>query len=263
MAEIITVKTDRFEMDVSVFGHGAKNFIMLPGVSIKPVSLSAEAVAEAYRLFWDDFTVYLFDRKKDFGETYSVEDMARDSAEAMERLGLHDCYLFGASQGGMIALEMALRYPWLANRVFLASSACRCPPEGTKLLLHWAELAEKGDCVAVNRSMFSVLYSAAYLEKYKDIIAVLEQQGSPEELHRLAVLCRACVEYDCYDELTKIKCPVMAVGAEHDSVFPGNVSAREIADRLGCGLYIYPDYRHAVYDEAPDYREKIMDFFMM
>ena len=53
----------------------------------------------------------------------------------------------------------------------------------------------------------------------------------------------------------------MAVGAEQDSVFPGNVSAREIAEKLGCGLYVYSDYRHAVYDEAPDYKERVWDFF--
>ena len=38
-------------------------------------------------------------------------------------------------------------------------------------------------------------------------------------------------------------------------------SPREIADLLGCELHIYEDYGHAVYDEAPDYKERILEFF--
>ena len=52
---------------------------------------------------------------------------------------------------------------------------------------------------------------------------------------------------------------VMKMG-EGDKVVTADAS-REIADRLGCELYLYPDsYGHCVFDEAPDYKDRILNF---
>ena len=68
----------------------------------------ADAVAQEYSLLADDYTVYMFDRRKEVPETYSVSDMARDTAAVFRALGLSQVSLFGASQGGMIAMTIAM-----------------------------------------------------------------------------------------------------------------------------------------------------------
>ena len=36
----------------------------------------------------------------------------------------------------------------------------------------------------------------------------------------------------------------------------------EIAEKLNCPLYLYgEEYGHCVFDEAPDYKQRIYDFF--
>ena len=86
--KIETVKTDAFSMDYFKFGHGKKIFVILPGVSVQSVMGSAELVAEAYKLFADEFTVYVFDRRKELPESYSIAEMAADTAEVFACLGL-------------------------------------------------------------------------------------------------------------------------------------------------------------------------------
>ena len=83
-----TVKTDNFEMDYLKFGTGARPLVLLPGMSLKSTMGIASMVADSYKIFADDFTVYLFDRKKNFGESYLMEEMAADTAEAMDVLGI-------------------------------------------------------------------------------------------------------------------------------------------------------------------------------
>lgn len=259
--EIKTIKTGRFEMDYFVFGEGKKNFVMIPGISIEPVSKSAAAVAAAYDMFGRDYTVYVFDRAKDIRDNYSIEEMAEDTAEAMKLAGIKDAYILGASQGGMILLCIARDHPELVNRGLLASTAACVTGEGKEVLIRWRDIAQSGDAETINREMFSRLYTPEYIETYKDVFAQLEKQGDEEKLKKLAILCSACLDFDCRDTLDSIKCPMLVIGAKNDTVFPAAEASRELAERLGCELYVYEHYCHAVYDEAPDYKDRIMAFF--
>ena len=54
---------------------------------------------------------------------------------------------------------------------------------------------------------------------------------------------------------------MLVIGAENDTVFPAEISSKEMAEKTGWELYIYEHYCHAVYDEATDYKDRIMAFF--
>lgn len=121
--------------------------------------LSADAIAGAYSQFSDEYTIYVFDRARTLSNGYKVEDMADDTAMAMSELGIENAYVFGESQGGMIAMLIAIKHPNLIMKMVLGAAA-----------------------------------------------------------------------------------------------------SIELADELKCELYMY-DGGHAVYDEAPDYKDRIQDFF--
>ena len=97
--QIETVKTDTFTMDYFKFGQGERTLVIIPGLSVQSVMISANAVASAYQPLTNDFTIYVFDRRKELPASYSVREMARDAAEALRALGLHQASVFGASQG--------------------------------------------------------------------------------------------------------------------------------------------------------------------
>ena len=84
---------------------------------------SAELIANEYKLMEKDFTVYVFDRRSDLPPVYSVREMARDTAEAIMQLSLKDIYLYGASQGGMIAQCIAIDHPEVVEKLILAVTA--------------------------------------------------------------------------------------------------------------------------------------------
>ena len=105
---IETVRTKEFTMDFFRFGKGSKTLVILPGLSIQSVMAAADAIAAAYQSLEDSFTVYVFDRRAELPAAYSVRKMAQDTAEAFQFLGLENVCIFGASQGGMLALVIAI-----------------------------------------------------------------------------------------------------------------------------------------------------------
>ena len=106
--EIKTVNCGDLSLKYFSFGNGSKVMVILPGLSVQSVMGSAAAIRSQYKIFKDDYTVYVLDRRENPPADYSMEDMARDTACALKELGLRDIYIFGASQGGMLAMLIAI-----------------------------------------------------------------------------------------------------------------------------------------------------------
>lgn len=257
--EIGTVKTERFAMDYCRFGNGKKNLVILPGMSIKPVVPMAAAIAQAYRIFTEDYTVCLFDRKQDMEIGYSVEDMAQDTYEAMIRLNINKADVFGVSQGGMMALELAICHPESVEKLVLGSTLARKNACEEKCMTEWIALAEKKNAAALNRSFRETVYSEEYLTQYADVFRFIENDVTVEEFRRTIILAKACLSFDVYDRLSDVKCPAFVLGSWKDKALSGRAST-ELAEKLQCRLFMYEGYSHAVYDEAPDYKERVLEF---
>ena len=256
-----SVKLKNNEMDYFRFGTGDRIFVMLPGLSVKSILNSAEGVAWTYRMFSDDFTVYCFDRTKFLTENYNIGQLAEDTAEAMTSLGLKNACLFGASQGGMMAQYIAINHPELVGRLLLASTCSRLNPTAEAVMESWVECAQKGDIDSFCDLFIDVLYGKDFAEKYGEFIRIAHRDVTPEDFSRFVILGRSCATLDVYDRLGEIRCPVLVIGAENDRVLTARGSL-EIAEKLGCECYMYgAEYGHCVFDEAPDYKQRIYDFF--
>lgn len=259
-AEIGYVNIGSDEIGYAKFGSGSRDLVILPGISLRDILGSADAVASAYSMFAEDYTVWLFDRRRNMPEGYTVEEMADDTAAALKAAGIADVYLFGTSQGGMIAQYIAARYPELVHKAVLGSTAARITDNVRAGINRWGELAANGDLNTLCGEFADHIYSPEFLEKYRDAVIEFGKLASKEEIERFRIMAAACNGFDVYDELERISCPVLVIGAENDRVL-GGAASREIAEKLGCRLYMYEKYGHAVYDEAPDYKQKIFDFF--
>lgn len=256
-----TVKLTHNEMDYFYFGSGKRTFVMLPGMGIKSIMISAEGVASAYKMFAEDFTVYVFDRTKFLSENYSITALTEDTAEAMRLLGLQNACVFGTSQGGMMALLLAIHHPELVGRLLLASTMSRDNPLAHQVMEKWISFAEQRDIDGFTDCFIDVLYSKTFADKFGHLLKVMYRDITDEEFDRFIILAKSCEGLDAYEQLDRIQCPALVIGAENDRVL-GAQGSVEIAEKLGCELYLYgPEYGHCVFDEAPDYKDRIMAFF--
>ena len=259
--EIQAVSTGEREINYIKFGTGTKNFVILPGLSIHSVLGSADAIAEAYSGFTEEYTVYLFDTANDIPEGYSIRDLAEDTAKAMENLFISKADIFGASMGGMTAQYLAIDHPDLVNKMVLGSTLAKPNDTSIKVMDEWISLAEAKYEDTLLASFADNIYSETTLEAYRDTLISSNKGISDEEYAKFIILAKACRSFDCYDELSSISCPVLVIGSKGDKVVTPQGSI-EIAEALGCEIYLYDEnYGHGVYDEAPDYKQRCMDFF--
>lgn len=245
-------------MEYFSFGHGSRPLIIIPGVSMHSVMLSAAGIQAGFQIFTEDWTVYVFDRKKNIQEGYSVMDMAEDTAAAMSALGLSACDIFGASQGGMIAQCIAIAHPELVHALYLGSTMARPNALFREVMHTWISLAEADDVRLLNHEVNTRIYSPEFYGRFRSIFEAGEGTAAADEICRFDILVKACLTFDVYDQLDAIRCPVFVVGSRADRVVSAAAS-EEIAQQLHCSLYMYDGYSHAVYDEAPDYRQRMKD----
>ena len=262
--EVKTIKTESFSMKYFSFGKGKKTFIMLPGLSIKSVMLSAQLVAQSYQMFNDDYTVYVFDIKEDVNKEYRIEEMAEDLAEAINTLGLKDLYVFGASMGAMIGMSFTIKYPDLVKKLFIASSSS-CPKEDSDGSIDkWIELAQENRIEELCLNMGERTYTEEVFEQNKEAFILMAKSVNEEERQKFINLTKGIKSFDVRKELELIKCPVLVVGAKDDKVFKDGACQRivECINRKeDVELYMYETGGHAVYDFALDYKQRIMEFF--
>ncbi|MBQ2463119.1 MAG: alpha/beta hydrolase, partial [Clostridia bacterium] len=120
-----TVPIGTTQMQYVSFGTGEKTTVVLPGLSdgLATVGGKALILSMPYRKYLGEYTVYLFSRKNEMPDGYSMEEMADDQAQAMRTLGIDSAYVLGVSQGGMIAQLLAARHPEMVTKLVPAVTA--------------------------------------------------------------------------------------------------------------------------------------------
>ncbi len=263
--QIETVHTGTFSMDYFRFGHGERILVILPGLSVQSVMGAADAIASAYRSLEDRFTIYVFDRRSELPPSYPVREMARDTAEAFQALGLKDVCVFGASQGGMIALVMAIEHPELIQKMALGSTSAHVREAQFRVLEGWADLARQKDKVGLYLAFGREIYPPEVFDQYRELLISAAQSVTDTDLERFIIFVEGTKDFNVVDELDKIRCPVLAVGSYEDPVLDSDATM-EIAEKLDFRadfrLYMYSGFGHAAFDTAPDYRERLLKFYL-
>lgn len=122
------------------------------------------------------------------------------------------------------------------------------------------DLAETRREEALLESFVDKVYSKSTLALHRQAMILGNRGIRPAEYQRFIVQAKACLDFDCSEELYKIQCPTLVLGSKGDQVLTEEGS-RQLADALNCELYLYDEsYGHGVYDEAPDYKDRCLAF---
>ena len=256
------IKIGNTDMDYISFGSGTRNLIMLPGLGdgLKTVKGTASAFAMMYRRYAKNYKVYVFSRKNQLETGYSTRDMARDQATAMKELGIYNADIIGISQGGMIAQYFAIDYPEMIRKLILTVTISRQNKTIQETIGNWIKIAETGNYKELMIDTAEKMYTEKYLKRYRRFYPILGKMGDTDDFERFLIQAWACLQHDAYEELAKIKCPTLVIGADQDRVLEGE-SSKEIAERIsGSKLVMYEGYGHGVYEEAKDFHDKVLDF---
>lgn len=248
------------EMDCLRFGkEEGEKFVILPGVSLKSVMGSSEAIVQAYALLAENYDVYLFDHIREEPEGYTIAGMAEDTLSAFDRLGLRQVHLMGVSMGGMVAQTIAVKTPERVSSLILCSTAMNTAHSDPAVFANWEALAEQKNAAALMAAFGESVYTPSFFAQYKDVIIASGEGTTDLDYRNFLISLKAIKSFDIRNEVQKITCPVFVIGAGEDCVLGAQASA-DLIEALNCEYYIYEGYGHGVYDEAPDYLTHINSF---
>lgn len=249
-------------MDYVSFGTGEKALILLPGLSDGLATVKGKAVllAAPYRPFFHNWTVYMFSRRNDLPEGWSIGNMAADQVQAMEALGIEKACLCGVSQGGMIAQRLVLDHPEKVEKLVLAVTA-PCVNEMTRNCVEeWMRMAKAGDHKSLMIDTAEKSYSEEKLKSYRKFYPLISKAGRPKSYDRFLINARAILAFDASQELGRIHCPTLILGGEEDQIV-GAQASRELHEKIaGSRLILYPGLGHAAYEEATDFNRTMQEF---
>ena len=255
---------DGTTMNYLSFGRGKRNLIMIPGLGdgLKTVKGMAIPFALMYAMFAKDFTVYVFSRKNELPQGYTIRDIALDVKKGMDMLGIEKADILGVSQGGMIAQHLAIDFPERVGKLVLAVTIGRQNPCIQECISKWIELAKENRFGEVMKDVTLRMYTREYIEKYRFMVPLLGLYPAPKNKERFVIMAESCIGHDAYDKLSQITAPTLIIGGERDETVSGEAS-RELAEQIkGSELYMYQEYGHGLYSEAADFNQRVLEFLL-
>ena len=249
-------------LDYIRFGRGQKTLVMLPGVGdgLKTVKGMALPFALLYRSLARDFTVYVFSRRRLLPEGMTTRDMAEELNRAMEALGLSSAAVVGVSQGGMIAQWLAIDHPDKVEKLVLTVTLCRPNTVVRSVIDRWLAMADRDDYKGIMLDTAERSYSEKRLKLARLEYSLLGRFGKPKSLERFRIQAQSCATHDTFGLLERITCPTLVIGGKEDRIVTGEASV-EMAGRIPvCELFLYDGLGHGLYEEAPDFQQRIAAF---
>jgi len=198
---------------------------------------------------------------------YTTEMMADDLAGLLDAIGIDSAHIEGASMGGMIAQQFALRYPERVISLILACTSFGGPhsiittdPEIMDALQHPKELPLKENMMETLRLTMSQEFIDQNPGFIQELTAkMMEHPVSPHGQMRQVEAVMGC---DMYERLPEIKAPTLVIHGEVDRSLPVE-NARILAARIpNAELVTLKNMGHLFMFEAFDESNRIMLDFL-
>jgi pimeloyl-ACP methyl ester carboxylesterase len=199
----------------------------------------------------------------------TIKIMADDTIGLMDRLSIDKAHILGVSMGGMIAQEIAIKYPERVMKLILVSTYFGGDEEGgltisMRKILGLDEKFSKGDAksVDIEKFMHNVISMSFNSEKYKRVfiqfsqqyVKMVGQKGFAEQLEAAA---------DCYtlDRLHTINAKTLVIAGTKDQIVPF-CSSEIIADKIPDAKLVAIDGgSHSLYIEmSARFNKEIINF---
>jgi 3-oxoadipate enol-lactonase len=178
-------------------------------------------------------------------EAYSMAGYADDAARLMDHVGWASALVMGASFGGMVAQELAIRHPGKVRRLVLA---CTSPggAGGSSFPFHTIEHlqgeARVRHLIGISDQRLDAAWAEANRERYEQAIALGSADPFGDEPGR-SIGARRQIEarahHDTWDRLATIACPTLIAAGRYDGIAPMEAQRNMAARIPGAELRIF------------------------
>jgi len=188
---------------------------------------------------------------------YSIEMMADDTIELVEKIGLNKAHFIGSSVGGLIVQQIAYKYPRFTKSIVIENStykfrSLRLSTIGKSIL----SLMGKN---TYSEEVFKIVLHFVYSEKFLGSNDALENITnmvfqSPYQVAAAGYRGQfnACMTFDSSTWLNKICCPALVIMSDKDLLVDPAESKELAAQINNAQYYCFKDVGHLPHVERPE-----------
>ena len=187
----------------------------------------------------------------------SMHELAADAAGLLDRLGIGSAHVYGLSMGGMVAQELALRFPERVRGLILGATTPGGPLAALPTL---RELATLGAAMAggarrpgrpwLAGAVFSERFRREHPERVRELLAHFRRHRARP--HGVTAHWWASVYHDTVARLPAIQAPTLVLHGSEDAMAPV-ANAQLLAERIpDAELRLVAGAGHAYLLERPE-----------
>ncbi|MDR9458607.1 MAG: alpha/beta hydrolase [Dehalococcoidia bacterium] len=196
---------------------------------------------------------------------YSTAMMAGDTAGLLDALGVERAHIMGLSMGGMIAQELALRYPKRVKSLILAATAAIPYSWSTHVLGLRIRLAQEG---VKQETLITLQLSWLFTDKFFDnpdivrtVTDIMLSNPHSQPVHGYTRQFAACTEHDTRERIGKIIAPTLVLVGKEDMLLPVKMSEELAAGISNAELVVLEGGGHGFLIEIADkFNLAVLDF---
>ncbi|GAC1580786.1 MAG: 3-oxoadipate enol-lactonase [Candidatus Dormibacteria bacterium] len=255
MTDLRVAAPDGAQLAVTVAGDGPP-LLLFPGLGATRVVFDP-----LLALLTPTFRVAVYDQRG-IGDSqltpgpYTTEQLGDDAAAVLDGLAIDHAAVMGASFGGLVAQQLAIRHPQRIEALLLAATGPGSAPLASKpdpaaadaLLGRGARTPEDAYRLAC-----TVLYSRRFQEEHADFIEkqVRDRARRPVAARAFQAQLAASQGHDVWDALPSIAAPTLVLHGGEDAVMP-LANAKLLCDRIpGAVLDVFDGAGHLFFHEQP------------
>ena len=182
---------------------------------------------------------------------YSLDQLATDAIALLDALGIDRTHWLGLSMGGMIGQTLALKAPQRLQRLILADTSSRVPPEMRSAWEERIKTAETQGMEPLVEPTIGRWFTEPFRKSHTDVIDRVRKMIRSTDPRGYAGCCHAIAALNLTDRLRDIKLPTLVIVGEDDPGTPV-AAARVIHEGIkGSELAILKSAAHLANMEQP------------
>lgn len=186
---------------------------------------------------------------------FTCEMFADDTIALMDAKGIGQANILGMSMGGLIAQELAIKYPERVNNLILACTFCggqhmvQASDEVMRIMMD-----RSGGMDGLFERVLKLMFTKDFLDAHPDYVINFKERYLRAPISDVNSLRQfiACAKADTFNRLPEIKNPTLIATGTDDPLIPPQ-NSRILAERIpGAKLIEYPGCSHGFISQIRD-----------
>jgi 3-oxoadipate enol-lactonase len=224
---------------------------------------------------WDDlavvlaptFTVLRYDTRGHGGTTapegaYSFAQLTADLTGLLDALNIERTHFLGLSMGGMIGQHFALAAPQRLNKLVIANSTSRIPPEAGPLWDERIAIARAQGCAGVVEGTLARWFTPGFRAARPDAVARIATQIRSTPTAGYIGCAGAIRALDITAQIGAIRVPTLVIAGADDPGTPPAMSEVIASTIPGARLEIIASASHLSCIEQPEIFSRLVANFL-